>query len=337
MDSAWSPRDVSTSNVSFTFLQSDCSVVTVLDVHRLRVFRSVVASGSIQAAANNLGYTPSAVSQHVTALQRETGLALISRVGRGIEPTAAGRALAIEIDGVLSRLGEVESVVGDLRAGRTGSLSIAYFASVGSAWMPAVVATMMREFPAVRLDLALREDVPTDPAERPDLQIAVEQGAIHRPGLVVRHLLDDPYVAVLPSTHPLAGRAAVDLIELATDRWVDNDFARGWCRRNLIEACHAAGFSPPFHVEAHDYPTAMAFVAAGIGLTVLPRLGARQLPPGVVAVPVTSPTPVRSIFALVRDGVADTPAVRTVLAELTRLGASTATAEAGGPTLVGAR
>ena len=304
------------------------------------MFRSVVASGSIQAAATNLGYTPSAVSQHVTALQRETGLALISRVGRGIEPTAAGRALAVEIDGVLSRLGEVESVVGDLRAGRTGALSIAYFASVGSAWMPTVVATMMREFPAVRLDLALREDVPTDPAERPDLQIAVEQGAIHRPGLVVPHLLDDPYVAVLPVGHPSAGRSEIDLVELAADRWVDNDFARGWCRRNLVEACHAAGFSPPFHVEAHDYPTAMAFVAAGIGLTVLPQLGARQLPDGVVAVPVVSPTPVRSIFALVRDGVADTPAVRTVLAELVRLGSRAAAAPApagSGATLAGAR
>ncbi|HEY5787264.1 MAG TPA: LysR family transcriptional regulator [Microlunatus sp.] len=288
------------------------------------MFRSVVASGSIQAAANNLGYTPSAVSQHVTALQRETGLALISRVGRGIEPTAAGRALALEIDGVLSRLGEVESVVGDLRAGRTGSLSITYFASVGSAWMPTVVATMMAEFPSVRLDLALREDVPTDPAERPDLQIAVEQGTIHRPGLVAQHLLDDPYVAVLPSGHLLAERDEIDLVDLAGDRWVDNDFARGWCRRNLIEACHAAGFSPPFHVEAHDYPTAMAFVAAGIGVTVLPTLGARQLPPGVVAVPVTSPTPVRSIYALVREGVADTPAVRTVLRVLTRLGARAA-------------
>lgn len=309
----------------------------MLDVHRLRVFRSVVASGSIQAAANNLGYTPSAVSQHVTALQRETGLALISRVGRGIEPTAAGRALAVEIDGVLSRLGEVESVVGDLRAGRTGALSLAYFASVGSAWMPSVVATMMREFPAVRLDLALREDVPTDPAERPDLQIAVEQGTLHRPGLVVRHLLDDPYVAVLPVTHQLADRDEIELAELAGDRWVDNDFARGWCRRNLLEACHAAGFSPPFHVEAHDYPTAMAFVAAGIGLTVVPRLGARQLPPGVVAVPVVSPTPVRSIFALVRDGVADTPALRTVLTVLTRLGAEATSTEAGDHTLVGVR
>ena len=68
----------------------------------------------------------------------------------------------------------------------------------------------------------------------------------------------------------------------------------------------------------------MAFVAAGIGVTVLPTLGARQLPPGVVAVPVTSPTPVRSIYALVREGVADTPAVRTVLRVLTRLGARAA-------------
>src|SRR5918997_2989475 len=99
----------------------------MLDVHRLRVFRSVVASGSVAAAATNLGYTPSAVSQHVSALQRETGLMLLERAGRGVRPTAAGLALAAQADGVLVRLGEAESVVSDLRAGRTGRLSIAYF------------------------------------------------------------------------------------------------------------------------------------------------------------------------------------------------------------------
>jgi DNA-binding transcriptional LysR family regulator len=66
----------------------------MLDVHRLRVFRAVVASGSVNAAATNLGYTASAVSQHVAALQRETGLALLARSGRGVEPTAVGLALA---------------------------------------------------------------------------------------------------------------------------------------------------------------------------------------------------------------------------------------------------
>ena len=166
--------------------------------------------------------------------------------------------------------------------------------------------------------------MPTDPAERPDLQIAVEQGAIRRPGLLaITCSTTRTWRCCRPAP---AGRASNRSIScrLAGERWVDNDFARGWCRKNLIEACHAAGFSPPFHVEAHDYPTAMAFVAAGIGLTVLPTLGARQLPPGVVAVPVTRPTPVRSIYALVREGVVDTPAVRTVLRVLTRLGARAA-------------
>jgi DNA-binding transcriptional LysR family regulator len=66
----------------------------MLDVHRLRIFRSVVASGSVAAAAANLGYTPSAVSQHVTALQRETGLTLLERAGRGVRPSRSSRTCA---------------------------------------------------------------------------------------------------------------------------------------------------------------------------------------------------------------------------------------------------
>lgn len=289
----------------------------MLDAHRLRVFRSVVASGSVQGAAANLGYTPSAVSQHLTALQRETGLVLFERAGRGLRVTAAGTVLAEQADAVLARLGEAEVVVADLRAGRTGSFSLAYFASVGAAWMPGVVRRLSTDFPGVRLDLALREHLPDDPAQRCDVQVAVERPDFAGwPGFGVVHLLDDPYVVVLPDAHPLAERAEIELAELAGERWVDNDVARGWCRRTLVEACTAAGFRPPFHVEAHDYPTAMAFVGAGIGVTVLPELGAVRLPPGARAVPVVRPQPVRSILAVVRDAVAHTPPVLAALAEL---------------------
>ena len=107
-------------------------VAGVLDIHRLRVFRSVVASGSVAGAADNLGYTPSAVSQHVTALARETGLTLFERAGRGLRPTAAGLVLAEQADAILARVAEAETVVADLRTGRTGSVSLAYFASVGA-------------------------------------------------------------------------------------------------------------------------------------------------------------------------------------------------------------
>jgi len=282
----------------------------MLDVHRLRIFRSVVASGSVQAAAANLGYTPSAISQHVASLQRETGLTLLERAGRGVRPTAAGLALAAEADGVLDRLGAVEALVADLRVGRTGSVSIDYFASVGAAWLPQVVRRLGEGFPGVRLDLRLSDESPEDPDERADLQLTVDRGSFTPgAGFTAHHLLDDPYVVVLPETHALAGEAEVELSLLGAEQWVDNDFARGWCRRVLLEACACAGFSPPFHVEAHDYRSAIAFVAAGVGITVLPKLGAADLPAGVVALPLVRPTPVRSIYVVVRDAVGRTPPV----------------------------
>jgi DNA-binding transcriptional LysR family regulator len=185
--------------------------------------------------------------------------------------------------------------------------------------MPDVVRSLLREYPDLRLDLVLRDDLPASPADRADLQVIVEQDDFV-PGLGARahHLLDDPYVVVLPRTHPLVSAREVELGALAGDRWVDNDIARGWCRRNLLQACRAAGFSPQFQVEAHDYPTAIAFVDAGIGLTVLPRLAARSLPDGVVAVPVTAPTPLRSIYALVQTSVEGSGPARTALAVLRR-------------------
>jgi DNA-binding transcriptional LysR family regulator len=286
----------------------------MIDVHRLRVFRAVVAGGSVNAAASNLGYTASAISQHIAALQRETGLTLLARSGRGVEPTAVGLALAAEIDDVLARLGDVEAFVGDLRDGRTGSLSIAYFASVGSAWMPAVARTLLREFPALRLDLALRDDLSTGPGQRPDIQIVVApRDYTGTREARAHHLVDDPYVAVVPAHHPLAGADGVALARLEKERWIDNDVAQGWCRRNLLEACRAAGFRPSFRVEAHDYPSAIAFVEAGIGITVLPRLGAIRLPAAVTVVPVTGPTPLRSIFALVQTSAGSAPAARRAL------------------------
>jgi len=289
----------------------------MIDVHRLRVFRAVVASGSVHAAASNLGYTASAVSQHVAALQRETGLTLLARSGRGVEPTAVGLALAAEVDDVLARLGDVEAFVGDLRDGRTGSLSIAYFASAGSAWMPTVARTLLREFPALRLGLALRDDLSTGPGKRPDLQIVVApRDFTGTREARAHHLVDDPYLAVVPAGHPLAGTGGVELSRLEAERWIDNDAARGWCRRNLLEACRAAGFQPSFRVEAHDYPSAIAFVEAGIGITVLPRLGAIRLPPAVTTVPVTSPTPLRPIFALVQTAAESAPAARRALEAL---------------------
>lgn len=288
----------------------------MLDVHRLRVFRAVVATGSVSGAATSLGYTASAISQHLSTLQRETGLALVERRGRGIEPTAAGVALAAGLGSFFERLAQVESMVGDLRAGRTGSLTISYFASAGATWIPPVVATLVREFPQLRLDLRLFELAGEEPVDA-DLEIFIE-GASTGTGGRVTELLHEPYVVVLPSGHPLAGRSEIPLAELRDEQWVDNDFSRGPCRQLALDACAAAGFSPAFHIEAHDYPSAVAFVAAGVGITVLPRLGTAMLPPGVRAIPLVDPTPRRRIMLRTADAVRGHPAVARAVALLDR-------------------
>jgi DNA-binding transcriptional LysR family regulator len=289
----------------------------MLDVHRLRVFRSVVASGGIQAAAQNLGYTPSAISQHVSALQRETGLVLLEKDGRGVRPTPAGRELATSTDAVLARLGEAESLVADLRSGRTGRISVGYFASVGTAWLPRVVRRLTHEFPGLRLDLRALETLPQDPADRPDLQLVVDSHRFRRtPGFTSHHLVDDPYVVVMRHEHPLADQDEVALTELAGEAWVDNDVAKGWCRENLLDACASAGFHPQFLVAAYDYPSAIAFVDAGVGITVLPSLGARSVPAGLRVIPVVGPAPVRTIHAVIKDSAVGLPPVSAAVEEL---------------------
>jgi len=283
----------------------------MLDIHRLRVFRAVVATGSVNGAASSQGYTPSAISQHLSALQRETGLALVERRGRGIEPTAAGVALADGLGSFFAGLAQVESMVGDLRAGRVGSLRISYFASAGATWIPPVVATLVREFPQLRLDLRLFELAGETPVDA-DVEIFIE-GASTGTGGRVLELLHEPYVAVLPTGHPLAGREQIPLAELRDEQWVDNDFSRGPCRQVVLDACATVGYTPAFHIETHDYPSAIAFVAAGVGITVLPRLGTAVLPPGVRVVSIVDPVPRRRIMLRARDALREHPAVVRVV------------------------
>ncbi|MBB5916394.1 DNA-binding transcriptional LysR family regulator [Nocardia transvalensis] len=279
----------------------------MLDISRLRLLRTVIATGSLRASAETLGYTPSAASQQLAALQRQTGLRLVEKSGRGIEPTAAGRALAAESSGLFEELSRLDGVVGDLRAGRVGTLSIGYVASVGATWLPPIVDGLRSEFPELRLELRMA-DVSAGPR---DIDVFVED-AETTPSAAVRisRLVADPYVLAVRADDPLASRPEVPLSELADRAWIDNEPVDGPCRRILLDACAQAGITPRFQVQTPDYRTALPMVATGIGITVLPRLAARDLPAGVTARPLTAPTPIRFVSIAVRRSIAENPAVR---------------------------
>lgn len=295
----------------------------VLDVRRLRVLRAVVETGSMVAAADELGYTPSAVSQHLAALEREAGAPLLERVGRGVRATPAGRLLAEYTGPVLAKLAEAEAALADLVAGRTGRVGVTFFPTAGATLVPAAVAEFRRRHPAVELQLKVAEpDRALGALLERTTDVAVVVGGPDRPeGTRWLHLLDDPYYVVVPGSHPLAGRPAVDLGEIADEPWVDTDSVPGPCLRAILDACELAGFTPRPSVHADDYPTTQGLVAAGLGVALVPGLALGAVHPGVTVLRIRRHRPVRSIHAVVRIGCANHPTIGTVLDAL-RLAAS---------------
>ncbi|MEU7858168.1 LysR family transcriptional regulator [Nonomuraea sp. NPDC049141] len=275
----------------------------MLDVRRMQLLREVVTSGSVTAAAANLGYTPSAVSQQMAALEKEAGTVLLERAGRGIRPTAAGRLLSEHAAVIGRQLAEAETALADLRAGRTGRLAIRYFATAGATLMAPALARFRREHPGVQVDLRVTD--PADPLPEvaggeADLAIVVAPRDRVHAGIRLVPLLDDPYRAVLPRGHRLAGRQIIELGELADESWVGSE-SPGPCLDVLLAGCAAAGFAPRVVVESDDYPTAQGFVAAGLGVCLIPRMGLANRHSGVVVRRVRGPQPVRTIQAAIRE------------------------------------
>ncbi|MGA9747298.1 MAG: LysR family transcriptional regulator [Nocardioides sp.] len=294
----------------------------MLDVRRMQVLRAVVHSGSVTAAAAHLGYTPSAVSQQVSVLEREAGIALLERVGRGVRPTAAGRLLSEHAATIGKNVAEAETALAELRAGRTGRLALRYFATAGASLVAPAVARFLRDQPGVRIDLKLTD--PDDPLPevaqgRADLALVVRP-RLHPgtpseeigDGLHLVHLVDDAYAAVLPIGHRLAKKRVIDLIDLRDEPWVGSE-PPGPCLQPILDACGATGFVPDVVVESEDYTTAQGFVAAGLGVGVMPQMGLHNRHPGVVVRRLRNPEPVRVIHAAVRDVSLHQPSVRGLL------------------------
>ncbi|MGA8247601.1 MAG: LysR substrate-binding domain-containing protein, partial [Nocardioides sp.] len=292
----------------------------MLDIQRLRVFRAVVASGSVAAAAHHLGYTPSAISQHLSALQRETGLVLFEKAGRGIAPTPTAKVLAAESDELMAGLTRLGGVVDHLREGRSGSLTIGTFDSAAQFWLPHVAKGLQRDYPDVVLELSLDELGYAVPAQavRRDVDVTTEpadQEGSERAGYRRQVLVEESYRVVVPRGHELLKQydGQVPMAALADVPMIDNDFHNTGCALIVSNACRAAGFSPRFVARSGDHHTALAFVAGRIGVTILPELAVPESMPGVDSRELVGPSPRRRIVAYVRDAAATAPPVQRAI------------------------
>src|SRR5918997_6645675 len=226
----------------------------MLDIRRMKVLREVAAEGSFSAAAEALNFTQSAVSQHVAALERETGTQLVERMSRGVRLTEAGAVLVKHADVIIARLESAEEDLNAIAGLRCGRLRLVCFQSAGATVMPRAVATFHERHPEV--ELSMRESEPEQAAQllkagEADLALLYHHPAMSMPDLELTHLMDDQYDAVLPTSHRLAGRRRLSLSDLAGEPWIVSTPPNG-CRRLTEAASRDAGFQPRVAFEADD-------------------------------------------------------------------------------------
>jgi DNA-binding transcriptional LysR family regulator len=290
----------------------------MLSPQRLVVFRALAERGSFTAAADALSYTQSAVSQQISALEREAGTVLVERDRKRARLTEAGEILLVHTDAILGRIEHAERELSAYVHARSGRLRLAAFESAGAALVPSAVEAFHARYPDVELNVVQME--PEEAGARLEsrqLDLAVvydfdpPSGALSEE-LELTYLFDDRYAAVLSRGHALSGRERVGLEELAGDVWI-NTTERDLCHRLILGACRAAGFEPGVAFEVDEIATSQALVARGAGVTLLPSLAMGSRHRDVAVAELGDAAPVRRICAARLAGRYPTPASQAML------------------------
>lgn len=308
----------------------------MLDVRKMRLLRELARLGTIAAVANALGYTSSAVSQQLGALEREAGLPLLRRSGRGVELTAAGMDLAERTGPVLALLEEAAAALASARSELTGELRIGAFPTAVRTLLPAALVALGARHPKLELRV-----IEIDPAAVPDalrtgaLDVALVQEYDYVPAdpdqaIETRPLLTETIylassaaaVSAAPS-EDAAGEHAADgpgpatapggaVGACRTVPWVVASPGT-LCHLMTIRLCQAAGFAPRIRHYADDFAAVLALVAAGQGVALVPQLALSDCPEGVR---LTALAARRRTLIACRAGSAQHPAVDACISAL---------------------
>jgi DNA-binding transcriptional LysR family regulator len=288
----------------------------MLDVRRLRLLCDLSRLGTIAAVAHAHTYTPSAVSQQLSVLESEAGVALLERTGRRVALTAAGRVLVQHAETVLAALEHATAALAAMTGELAGPLRIGAFPTAVRTLLPAALVALGRRHPGLelmvteldpaavpaalrerRLDVGLLHDYDVVPAE-PD------------PALDTVPLLGETVYLAVPGPAPAADSRALRAVREAS--WILASPGT-LCHSVTLQVCRAAGFTPRPRHHADDFATVLALVAADQGVSLVPQLAAAQPPAGVRLVPLPIRRRTRVAY---RQGTAIHPAVAAFLSAI---------------------
>jgi len=297
----------------------------MIEIAALRALVAVEQHGSVIAAADTMGYSPSAVSQQIKKLEKQSGVAVLERHGRGVLLTDRGMALA---DYGRRILGELEELQATLLADPdrpSGVLRLVAFSTA----CRGLVGPMLGKLGAgiggsgdgePGLDIRVLAEDPREAVQRVASGEA-DLGVVHNwnsvplliPGnMVHERLCTDTADVLLNSAHPLAGRAAVEASDLLGESWISTP-ANAICNEALLAIFAGLGQVPDIRIYDPDFSTHIAMVRQGVAVALVPRLGRPELPPGVVAVPVENPRQQREVGIVYRKTMRSSPSIRHVV------------------------
>ncbi len=296
----------------------------MIDLAAVRSLIAVRDHGTVVGAADALGFTPSAVSQQIKRLERQSGSSMLEHVGRGVILSERGRLLADQGQSLLAELEQLENLALGDGQHPTGEFRIAAFSTACRGLVAPLLARLSLTAPDLRVlvhEIDPRECIAVVERGGADLGIVHDWNTVplHMgSGLDWVRVFTDTADALLPIDHPLAAADAVDavdVVDLLGERWISTHVGT-ICDDWLTQMFALLGTRPDVRFRDAQFATHVAIVEQGMAVSLLPRLGRERLPDGVCAVPLVNPTPERQIYALWRKASAENHVRRHVVEQL---------------------
>jgi DNA-binding transcriptional LysR family regulator len=294
----------------------------MLELRRLRLLRELQERGTVAAVADALQFTPSAVSQQLAMLEREAGVKLLQRAGRGVRLTDAALVLVEHAEALLERAAIAEADLAAAAGTVAGRGRIAGFESVTLRLALPAMQKLAREAPGLRCELTEMEPEDALPAlALGDVDLVLGDEWNHQPrsmpaGVERHDLMSDRVRLLLPSRHPAARRhaEAVPLAELATDAWSTGYAGMGWDEMTRRTCQELGGFEPDVRHRTNDAGISISAVAHGLAVSMVPDLALPGRHPGVKIRDIAGGPVTRAIFAATRTTDAARPSTQALLA-----------------------
>ena len=266
-----------------------------VEVRHFAALQALAHEGSFGRAAQQLGYTQSAVSQQIATLERIVGERLVERPGgpRPVSLTEAGALLLRHAESIVARLQAAQADLRALQAGDAGTLTVGAFQSIGARVLPELMRRFTDQWPQIEVMLdELEDDEIVGAVERGELDVGFVLLPVGDAPLETVELLRDPYVLLVAADSPLAGERPT-LRDVAEQPLVG--FRDSPAVAQVVAAFRSEGIEPRWTFRSNDNPTVQGLVGAGVGVAVMPRLTVNEADPRIAVVELATEVPPRII------------------------------------------